>query len=239
MASDRYGAFLTVITAALLALGLARLAGRPARVGATLAALAVVAALGALTRRQLGYWRDDRVHHAYVASQLHPGELLDFLKSRGEIVEFMRGNEQAAAAAVAEGLRRNPASPGYRQAAQIIAEKEQVRPYFGAISFLAIIQDQTGLALARLGEYREANDHLEDALGLSDEFYQAAYDRAIVLLHLGRTGEALGSFYLAERWAHPALTAAQRNGFLDQLARAAADQGNAVLAARARAAMGP
>jgi tetratricopeptide (TPR) repeat protein len=239
MASDRYGAFLTVITASLLALGLARLAGRPARLAATLAALAVVAALGGLTSRQLGYWRNDRVHHEYVASQLHPGELLDFLTSRGEIVEFMRGNEQAAEAAVAEGLRRNPASAGYRQAAQIIAEKEQVRPYFGSISFLAIIQDQTGLALARLGEYREANDHLEDALGLSDQFYQAAYDRALVLLHLGRTGEALGSFYLAERWAHPALTTAQRNGFLDQLARAAADQGNAVLAARARAAMGP
>jgi len=230
IASDRYAAILTALAAAVLAGGLARLPSRGLRAAAGAAALALLAGLGVLTWRQQEIWRSDQGQHRYVTGFLHDREMLENFTSRLLILEFMRGNEDAATAAVAAGLRANPASPSYRHAADLFREKRRVEPYYGGASFLAIIQEQTGVQFAREGQYREANDHFEDALELDDHFYQAAYDRALVLLRLGRCGEALGSFFLAERWATPALTPAQRTTFLTQLEAAAAAQGDQRLA---------
>ena len=82
-----------------------------------------------------------------------------------------------------------------------------------------------GLMFAKQGRLREANDHFEDALRMDERFYQAAYDRALVLLGLGRCDDALRSFLLSARWASPSLTRAQERAFLGQLERAAQERG--------------
>ena len=85
---------------------------------------------------------------------------------------------------------------------------------------------------------REANDHFENALGLDDRFYQAAYDRSLVLLNLGRFRDALASFLWSESWAPSGLPEIQRHEFLSRLAKAANSQGKTELAAAAQRALG-
>jgi tetratricopeptide (TPR) repeat protein len=237
MASDRYGYFLAAIAAAALAAALSRAATARSRIVALAASLAVLGALCRLTARQLDSWTDDRVQHAYVAAHLTNPELLDDFNSRLEILEFMRGNEVAAEAAVSAALARNPSSPGFQKAATMFADKRKVDSFYGQASFLAILQDQMGLRFARAGEYREANDHFEDALRMDERFYQAAYDRALVLLDLGRARDALGSYLIARRWASPALPRAQVAGFLGRLESVAEAEGDTPLAGAARRAL--
>jgi tetratricopeptide (TPR) repeat protein len=237
MASDRYAYFLAVIAAAVIAALLARAATPRGRTVAAAASLAVLVVLCRLTARQLDSWTDDRVQHAYVAAHLTNPELLDDFNSRLEILEFMRGHEVEAEAAVAAALARNPSSPGFRKAAGMFEDKRKVAAFYGGASLLAILQDQMGLRFARAGEYREANDHFEDALRMDDRFYQAAFDRALVLLDLGRARDALGSYMLAQRWASPALTRAQVAGFLGRLESVAKAGGDTLLAGAARRAL--
>jgi tetratricopeptide (TPR) repeat protein len=237
MASDRYGYFLTVFTAGLLAAALARVQARTGRIIASAAALAAIGILCALSRRQLEVWRSDRVQHAYVAAHLTNPELLDDFNSRVQVLEFMRGNEKEAEDAVAARLARNPEGQGFRTAAGIMADKRRVNAYYGAVSLLAILQDQRAVGFAKAGELREANDHFEDALRLNDHFYQAAYDRSLVLLRLGRCDDALDSYLLASRWASPPLPQLQRKVFLEGLGQEAAAEGKQVLANLARKAL--
>ena len=235
MPSDRYACFLTVIAAAVLAAGLARLSARRSRLWASAVSLAVIGVLGWLSWRQLGAWTDDRAQHAYVARGLTNAELLDDFTSRQLILDFLRGDEKRASDAVAARLGANPSSPGFRKAAAIIAEKRRISAYYGPVSLLAILQDQLALGFARAGEFREADDHFEDALRQDGRFYQAAYDRALVLLNLGRSDDARRSYLAADSWASPPLPSAQRREFLRRLAEAA---GRPDLAHAARAALG-
>ena len=237
MASDRYGYFLTALMACVLAAALARVRAPRARVCAALLSLAAIGVLGRLSWRQLEVWSDDRLQHAYVAAHLTNAELLDDFNSRLQILEFMRGNERAASEAVASRLARNPSGQGFLKAAAIIADKQRLSAYYGPVCLLAILQDQMGLMFAKQGRLREANDHFEDALRMDERFYQAAYDRALVLLGLGRCDDALRSFLLSARWASPSLTRAQERTFLGQLERAAQSGGNPALAAAARSAL--
>jgi protein O-mannosyl-transferase len=234
MASDRYGCFLTAIAATVLAAGLARIGAPRGRAWACVVSLAFVGALGLLSRRQLDVWSDDRAQHAYVARGLTNAELLDDFTSRQLILEFLRGNEKAASDAVAARLRANPKGQGFLKAAAIIADKRRISAYYGPVSFLAILQEQLALRFAKAGEFREANDHFEDALRQDDRFYQAAYDRALVLLRLGRSDDALRSFFIAARWASPPLPDAQRREFLERLERLAEASGRPALAHAAR-----
>jgi protein O-mannosyl-transferase len=237
MASDRYGYFLTVIMAAVLAAALARLPGARSRAVAAVASLAVIAVLCRLTWRQLAVWSDDRLQHAYVAAHLTNAELLDDFNSRLEILEFLRGNEEAASAAVAGRLAANPSGQGFLKAAAIIADKRRISAFYGHVSFLAILHEQMAVMFARAGELREANDHFEEALRLEDRFYQAAYDRSLVLLRLGRGDDALSSYLRAAYWASPPLPARQREAFLGGLASEEDAEGNPVLAGAARRAL--
>jgi hypothetical protein len=237
MASDRYGYFLSAIMAALLGLALARIATPRGRTVAAAAAVAAIGILARLSWRQLDVWSDDRLQHAYVASLLTNAELLDDFNSRLQILEFLRGHEAAAEQAVAARLARDPSGPGFRKAAAIIAEKHRISSFYGPVSFLAILQDQMALNFARAGELREANDHFEDALRMDDHFYQAAYDRSLILLRLDRPRDALGSYLLSDRWASPPLPALQRRAFLEGLRRLAEAEGNAELAGASRAAL--
>ena len=237
MASDRYGCFLTVVMAAVLAAGLARLSAPRARALASVAALAVIAFLGRLSWVQLGAWSDDLVQHAYVAAGLTNAELLDDFTSRQLILEFLRGDETAASDAVAARLRANPNGQGFQKAAAIIADKKRISAYYGPVSYLSILQDQLALRFAKEGQLREANDHFGDALRLDERFYQAAYDRALVLLRLGRCEEALRNFFLSDRWAPSGLTRDQRREFLTRLESEAAATGRTGLADAARSAL--
>jgi hypothetical protein len=234
MASDRYGYFLAVIMAAVIAAGLSRLTTARARALASAASLAVVAALAYLSWRQLGVWSDDRTQHAYVAGGIRNAELLDDFTSRQLILEFLRGDEGAAAAAVASRLRDRPGSPGLLKAAAIIADKRRIGAYYGPVSYLAILQERLGLAFARAGEDREADDHFAYALREDSRFYQAAYDRSLVLLGLGRFDDALHSFLLSQRWAPAGLTPAQRRAFLGLLEENSLAGGRPFLARAAR-----
>ena len=237
MASDRYGYILTVIFAAVLAAWLATLQRPRARAPALAASLAVIAGLGFLSWRQLDAWTDDRTQHAYVLRGLRNPVLMEDFTSRQLILEFLRGDEKAASDAVGARLRADPSSRGFQQAAEIIAEKRGLGASYADVPFLAVLQNRLAIEYARAGELREADDHFADALGLDDRFFQAAYDRALVLLRLGRCDEALGSFLWSARWAEPGLPAAQRHEFLSRLAQAADAEGRPLLASAARAAL--
>ncbi len=237
MASDRYGCFLHVILAALLAAALARVASARGRAAAAAAALAVVAVLGWLSWRQLAVWSNDRAQHVYVAAGIRNAEMRDDFMSRKLILEFLRGDEQAATAALADHLRENPVRQGFLKAAAIFADKRRISVYYGPVPYLAILQDRLGLDFARAGEWREADDHFADALRLDDRFYQAAYDRALVLLRLGRCDDALQNFFLAKRSAPSGLTAAQQRAFLGLLEQACAEAGRPALGHAAQIAL--
>jgi tetratricopeptide (TPR) repeat protein len=234
MASDRYACFLQAILAAIVALALARIAAPRARAAVAALALAVLAALGGLTWRQLGVWSDDRSQHAYVLAGLRNAELRDDFASRKLILEFMRGDEAAASRELAERLRESPTNPAYLKAARIFSDKQRVGAYYGPVSYLAIIQDRLGLDFARQGQLREADDHLAEALRMNGRFYQAAYDRALILLRLGRPDDALRSYLIALHAAPAGLTADQRHAFLGMLAEEAGPAGRPGLARAAR-----
>jgi hypothetical protein len=237
MASDRYGYFLTVIAASVLAACLARLSARRARGWASAASLAAIAFLACLSRRQLGVWSGDLEQHAYVVAGIRNAEMLDDFTSRQLILEFLRGDEKAASDAVAARLRANPSVQGFQKAARIIADKRRISAYYGPVPYLAILQERLGLMFAKAGEAREANDHFEGALRLDERFYQAAYDRSLVLLRLGRCDDALQSFLFSDRWAPSGLTRDQRRAFLGLLEDAAGNAGQPLLARAARIAM--
>jgi tetratricopeptide (TPR) repeat protein len=237
MASDRYGYFLTVLMAVAIAAALARISAPAIRLLAAVAGLAVIALLGRLSFRQLDVWSDDRLQHAYVASHLTNAELLDDFNSRLQILEFMRGHEASAEEAVTARLARDPAGQGFRKAAAIIADKHRISSFYGPVSYLAILQDQMALTFARAGSLREADDHFEDALRLDERFYQAAYDRSLILLRLGRADDALNSYLFAVHWDPTALPLLQRKAFLEGLEIEAAAEGSPRLAGAAREAL--
>jgi len=219
------------------AAAVARLRRAPARAAALALSAAVLALAARMTWRQLDVWTNDRVQHAYVAAGLRNSELLDDFRSRQLILEFMRGDEESSARAVDLGLRRNPASPGLRKASAIIADKRRISAYYGPVPFLAILHEQRGLDFARQGDLREANDHFEEALRMDDRFYQAAFDRALVLLGLGRCDDALRSYLLADRRAPAGLPQRESHEFLVRLRRGAEAAGLTALAHAASAAL--
>jgi len=237
MASDRYGYFLTVIMAAILACLLARVTRGAGRIAASAILLCVVAGLGMLTARQLEVWRNDRVQHHYVASLITNPELLDLFTSRLLILEFMRGNESYATEAVVAKLKVDPTNEGYLKAARIIEDKRKVASYYGGTSLLGIVQEQTSFAFAKAGEYKEADDHLAAALAQDPGFFQASYARAGILLDLGRPADALASFLDSDQSASPPLTRAQKRDFVDRLERVCETRGESRLASAARAAL--
>ncbi|HEY5079755.1 MAG TPA: hypothetical protein VII43_07900 [Opitutaceae bacterium] len=237
MASDRYSCFLMVIMAAVLAAALARIRSTRARALASVCALAILCVLGRMTWGQLGAWSDDLVQHAYVVRGLTNPELLDDFTSRQLILEFLRGYEEPAAQAVAAGLRANPSGQGFLKAAAIIADKKRISAYYGPVSYLSILQDRLALRFAKEGQYREANDHFGDALRLDERFYQAAYDRSLVLLRLGKCEEALRNFFLSDRWDPSGLATDQRREFLTRLQQEASATGKPRLADAARSAL--
>jgi hypothetical protein len=237
MASDRYGYFLSVTMAVVLAAAVGRVTTRPARTVAAAASLAVVAGLAWLSWRQLGIWTSDTVQHAYVERGLSNPVLLEDFTSRRLILEFLRGDEKEATEAVDAYLRLHPASQGFQRAATIIADKHRLGAEYGSVPYLAVLHDRLALQFARQGEFREANDHFEEALGLDGRFYEADFDRAIVLLHLGRCDDALGSFLWSEARAPDGLPEARRREFLQRLEDAANAGGKPLLARAARSAL--
>ena len=237
MASDRYSYFLTVIVAAVLAAGLARLSSPKARAAASIAALAVIGILGRLSRRQLDVWSDDRAQHVYVASGITNPVLLEDFKSRQVILEFIRGNEKAAAEIIAAHLKADPTNPGFLRANAIMADKERIGTFYGPVSYLAILHDRMALRCAELGELRESNDHFEEAMRLDSRFYQASYDQALILVRMGKCEAALGSYFWAASSDPTGLPLRQRRAFLERLEWVAAASGQSRIANAAKAAL--
>jgi hypothetical protein len=237
MTSDRYGYFLTVIEAAVLACFLARVTKGAWRVAIAAILLCFTEGLGMVTARQLEVWRNDRIQHHYVAGLITNPELLDQFTSRLLILEFMRGNEAYATQAVEARLRVDPTNEGYLKAEQVIRDKRSVASYYGKTSLLAIIQEQTSFAYAKAREYREADDHLAAALQEAPDFFQASYARAGILLDLGRPRDALANYLDSEELASPPLTKAQRRDFIDRLERVSEAHGDSELVASAKAAL--
>lgn len=229
MASDRYACLLSIVFAAVGSAGLARL-GAALRAAAALALLAVISLLARSTLLQERIWTNDRVQHAYVARHLTNPILADDFRGRQLILDFLRGDEKGVTAAVEDGLKANPSSPGLRKAAAIIAEKRRIGAYYGDTPVLAILHEQNGLAFARVGQFREADEHLRQALEIDDHFYQAAFDRALVLLDQGRCDEALRSYLLSVRWAKADLDPGRRRMFVTRLRECAVLAGRPALA---------
>jgi protein O-mannosyl-transferase len=236
MASDRYSYFLTVITAAVLAAGLSRLSTPRARAVASVASLGIIGCLGRLSWRQLDVWSDDRTQHIYVASGITNPVLLEDFRSRQVILEFIRGNEKAAAEIIATHLRADPTSQGFLRANAIMADKKRIGAFYGPVSYLAILHDRLALRCAELGELRESNDHFNEALRLNPHFYQAAYDQALVLVRMGKCGAALESYLWSASWDPSGLPAAQKRAFLERLEWVSRANGQPLLASAAKAA---
>ncbi len=147
MASDRYGCFLTVIMAAVLAAALARIRAPRARALASVCSFAVLCVLGRLTAVQLGRVvgrpRPARLRRAWPHQSRTPGRFHE-PPADPRVPEGRRGAGVGGRRGQAQG---EPAGQGYQKAAAIIADKKRISAYYGPVSYLSILQDQLALAV--------------------------------------------------------------------------------------------
>lgn len=188
LVADRYSYLSCMPFAALAGAGLLAVLDRAAAAGAkaVLAVAAVwLAALGGLTWRQAGYWRDSGAlwrraleldPRNYVAHRL----LADYLVEQGP---------SAAPAAEIEDL--------YREGIRLRPEERETHVDYGDF-------------LARLGRREEAEAEYRDALSL-DGSYAQAYERlGLLLLDEGKSPQALELFRRASA-LKPGLASARNN----------------------------
>jgi hypothetical protein len=237
MASDRYACVPTVLMACLIASGTSWIGARGARIAAASTLALFAFAFGCLTSGQLEPWRNDRDLHLYVLGLLGDTPLRDDFLGRKVILDFMRGDEEMAAREAAAFHAAHPGSGAFAKADAIMADKRRVAPYYGSVCLLAILQDQMGLSFARSHRPDEADEHFRSAIEMDGRFYQAAFDRALVLLDLGRGRDALASYLRAARWAPGPLPVVQRRAFLSRLRTLADSSGDGALASAAGAAL--
>ena len=147
-------------------------AGRPrVRLGSIVAATAVLVALAALTRLQVGYWRDDVTLESH-AIEVDPGNY------------FAQGN---LAAALAGQGRLAEAVPHYREALRI-------RPFYHLDAAY-----QLGLALMQLGRDAEAVEQFTRLLAVDPGRFEAHVNLGVLLARQGRAEESLAHYREAVR----------------------------------------
>jgi tetratricopeptide (TPR) repeat protein len=96
------------------------------------------------------------------------------------------------------------------------------------------LQQSLGLAAARAGDARTALAHLQRARRSAPDFYETAYNLALVWLQLGETREALGNFFWAEIHGGDRLSVAAKTRLLNLIAEQFDAAGEVRLAEAAR-----
>jgi tetratricopeptide (TPR) repeat protein len=99
---------------------------------------------------------------------------------------------------------------------------------------VVFLQQSLGLAAARAGDSRTALAHLQRARKSAPDFYEPAYNLALVWLQLGETRAALGNFFWAEIHGGDRLSVASKTRLLNLIADQFDAAGEARLAEAAR-----
>jgi len=181
--ADRYMYVPGVIVSILLGVAAVRIRGsRRTRVAAASLALAVTAALGVLTWRQTGWWRDSIALWTRAAD----------LDPRNDVATYN------LAAALAAAGRESEAMTRYEETLRLVPDHTLARRALTAMQ--AAQAEREGGRLADAGRFAEANAQYLRALELDSTRLHARAARGMVLLQLGRTAEAAAEL----RTAHDA-----------------------------------
>ncbi len=185
----------------LLVWGAHEVASRWRHGPAALSAVAVAAAVlcTALTRRQIGYWKDDEslFRHALAVTENNPLAHLNLgaaLNVKGRFDEAIGHFEEA--------IRLGPGTENaHINLAYALAQKhrlaEAVQQYEAALRLTpgdAAVHNDLGLTLARQGRAEEAITHYTEALRLKAGFAEAHYNLGLTLANQGRYAEAGAHF---------------------------------------------
>jgi protein O-mannosyl-transferase len=206
--ADRYTYVPSIGLAIILAWAIpgARLGSRGVRLAWSAAAALVVAALAALTVRQIGFWKDDRTlfEHALRVTERN------WLSETAIGMELEREGDVAGAISRYErALAIRPSAPqalnnlGYLLAGigqrdrGIALLRESVRLWPGYGAALANL----GSALAESGQVEEGIGYLRRASSVAPADASIRYNLGLALLQAGRPGEALTEFDAVTRLA--------------------------------------
>jgi Flp pilus assembly protein TadD len=220
--ADRYASVPALGLFAALAWGLCRAPLPPAgRAALAAGCVAALAALGALSWRQAGVWKDDASLMAHAIATTGPNwqahEILGVAHAKAGRLEDSRRE-------LRESLRINPANAGahYNLGLTLVkgrAFADAEREFRAAVALRPAYPaawSNLGAALDNLGRADEAMAAYRTAIALDPEDVEAHNNLGIDLAVRGRTAEALAHFETAARLAPDA------PGVLDNLRRARA-----------------
>lgn len=239
--SDRYAGFSQLIMAGALVLGLARLASPKLRVLVAVGGLAAAGVLAVLSVKQTLVWRDAQTLFDHIGRFLRPEQSPLMCFERPAVLLFRNGDTAGALALFDRGISRLPGEVALvagREA--LLRQAAEHRARLVAIGAppstppMALLQQSLGLAAARAGDARTALAHLQRARKSAPDFYEPAYNLALVWLQLGNTRAALGCFLWAEIHGGSHLSAPARQLLLRLIADQFAAAGNPRLAEAAR-----
>ena len=183
--------------------------------------------LARMSEKQTAVWQNWTSLVANVSSHLKSDEFPDLQYYSPAYVFKMSGQYDQAAAVVARGLLALPDDHALLSLSQDIAECRVLYPRFCPFA-------EAHVALAhwflKTKDWRDADEHLRLALELSPNFADAAYDRALVRLDLGRYREALHDFLWAEGHVAAPYSPVQRQAVLYLVANEANAANNPTLA---------
>jgi tetratricopeptide (TPR) repeat protein len=173
------------------------------RVSAIAGSAAIVLCL-ALTRHQLGYWKDSETlfQHALEVTEnnnLAHNNVGDALYKRGQIDEAMRHYQEAVRL-----------KPNYADALNNMGNvfygkgqnAEAIHQYQEALRFKpdhVLAHDNLGIALGREGRMSEAIPQFQEAIRLKPDCIDAHYNLGVALAGSGRVDEAILHFHEALR----------------------------------------
>ena len=242
--SDRYAAFPQGVLAAALVVGLVRLRPAPVRRVILAAGVFAVGFLGVLSARQTEIWRNTPALFGCLARSLTPSvsPMLYFL--RPAVVQFREGDAPGALARLDRGIALLPAN------ASLVTGRADLQRQWTALQLKSVMtgappgtapvvymQQQLGLVAAQAGDLTVARAHLQLARAGAPDFFEPAFNLALVWLQLGETRSALACYLWAEAHGSGHLRARSRAWALGRIAEqfAAAGESRLAEAARARA----
>ena len=239
--SDRYAGFSQIVLATVLGLALARIARAQTRGWVALAGLGVCFGLGSASADQTLVWRDAQTLFRHVGRFLRPEQSPLMLFERPAVLLYRSGDLSGALALYDRGIAELPDEPALVEGREaLLRQATEHRERLVAIGAPAstppvvFLQQSLGLAAARAGDSRTALAHLQRARKSAPDFYEPAYNLALVWLQLGETRAALGNFFWAEIHGGDRLSVASKTRLLNLIADQFDAAGEARLAEAAR-----
>jgi hypothetical protein len=240
--SDRYSAFTQAVLAAALVLGLLRLQSARARNVTMAGGLAAGLLLAVLSARQTEVWRDSPTLTRYVTARLAPAEypLMCFARPAEQL--YLNGDGAGALARYDEGL---VLLPGDRSLAKLraglVRQQSELQALLAAAGAppstppVVLIHQRLGVDAVRVADWSAAQTHLQLARAGAPDFFEPAFNLALVRLQLGETRSALACYLWAEAHGGGHLPGRSRAWALGRIAEQFAAAGELRLAEAARA----